>query len=186
MDYKKLIEGIDFNALSHIKDLVYKNKNNITKEYVDGKVDEITYYKATSILTSQSRSPLWEKAFIAKNNAKKVSASLGKGDLFLDSKYFEYKISGANLGNELHIVQIRIWQNVGYIIQYVCADFSIITFELTHEEMKREIETLKMSAAHGTKEANEENGNIEYRVTLKPNSKDFKRWLRLYKTEKYK
>lgn len=186
MEYKKLMEKLDFNHIREMNDFVYKNKKHLKNEYIKGNIPSSDYFKITSLLSSQSRSPLWEASFIGKNGGKKIPSSKGKGDLYLNGKYYEHKISGVNAGNLLHMVQIRLWQNVDYIIQFIDDDFNVITFELTHNEMERELKLLKASAAHGTKKANLGNENIEYRASIDPDSDDFKRWINNYKTDKYK
>ena len=185
MKYRELIEKIDFEAIKEAKEYVYENKENISADYAKGNLPSPEYFKITSLLTSQSRSPLWEKAFIMKSGAEKVDAKDNKGDFLLNGIYYEYKISGPNKGDLLHMVQVRLWQNVSYIIQYVDPNFELVTFELTHEQMEDELKRMNATAAHGTAEANKNNENVEFRTTIAPDSEDMKRWMANYKTDKY-
>lgn len=185
MPYKDQINNVNFKELIQIYDVIYKYKNAILKDFLNDKLNNQEFYSYTSLLTPQSRSPLWEKAFICKINAKKIPASAGKGDLLWENKYYEYKVSGLNAENMLHVVQIRIWQDVNYIIQYISKDFEVYTFMLTHSEMVDEIKQTGATAAHGTKKANISNKNIEYRFTIKKDSVSWKRWVKKYKTNLY-
>jgi len=186
MKLEDILKKIDFYALNEAQEYVYKNKKELMEKFIDSKIPSKTFYKATSILSSQSRSPAWEKAFILKNNAEKISSSLGKGDLLHKKIYYEYKISGRNVDKAIHVVQVRMWQNVSYIIQYITDYFDIITFKLSHDQMNDELEILKATAAHGTKKANKDNENIEYRFTIHKESKHMDRWVSKYKTNEFK
>lgn len=186
MPYKKQLNKVNFQELIEIYDVIYQYKEAILKDFLDYKLDNKEFYSYTSLLTPQSRSPLWEKAFINKIGAKKVSASQGKGDFTWNNEFFEYKVSGLNAENMLHVVQIRVWQNVKYIIQYISKDFEVYTFMLSHDEMIEEIKKNGASAAHGTKNANKDNKNIEYRFTIKKHSESWNRWVKKYKTNLYK
>ena len=87
---------------------------------------------------------------------------------------YEYKSSGYNQDNSVHMLQIRPWQNCDYIVQSI-SDNGAITYVLTHSEMK----LLKASRAHGTKVLRN-NENIEFRMTLKIDSDDWQRWINNY------
>ena len=137
-------------------------------------ISEREFYKISSLLSPQSRSPMWEKYFIGKHDCEKVSRNEERGDLKKDGRYYEYKSSGYNQDNSVHIVQIRPWQECDYIIQSI-SDDGAITFVLTHAEMMLEMEKLKAARAHGTK-ALVNNENIEYRMTLNIDSADWNRW----------
>ncbi len=168
------------------------NKVNIVKPYImdlvdNGAISERDFYTLSSFLTPQSRSPLWQNYFINKVGADKVKATDNRGDFLWNSKHYEYKISGFNKDNHLHIVQVRIWQNCDYVIQYVSPDYNPpITFILEHKQMADELNMLKASSAHGTKKANIDNRNIELRCSLKYKSKDWGRWQDCYKKEIFK
>ena len=141
-------------------------------------ISEQEFYKISSILTPQSRSPMWERYFIEKHNCKKVNKKDERGDFKKNGRYYEYKSSGYNQDNSVHIVQIRPWQECDYIIQSI-SDDGATTFVLTHAEMMLEMEKLKAARAHGTQTL-VNNENIEYRMTLNKDSAGWNRWINNY------
>ena len=144
-------------------------------------ISEQDFYKISSVLTPQLRSPLWQNYFIKKHDCEKVNKDVDRGDFKKNGRYYEYKSSGYNQNNAVNIVQIRPWQDCDYIIQSI-SDDGATTFVLTHTEMKLEMEKLKASRAHGT-QALVNNENIEYRMTLKRDSAHWNRWINNYHKE---
>lgn len=171
--------------LAHIHDVrkvidkVYFIKDDLIELTLSGSIAEIDFYHITSLLTPQSRSPLWEKFYIKKHNATKISAQTNKGDFMLNETAYEYKASGFNVNDALHVVQIRVWQECDYIVQSIQYD-KVYTFRLTHAQMEKEIKLCKASSAHGTLESNKNNQNVEMRFTIYFGSEDWKRWLSRY------
>ena len=143
------------------------------------KLSESNMYKITSTLKPQSRSAIWQNYFIAKHKCKKIQATKDAGDFEKDSKNYEYKASGFNEDGHLHVVQIRLWQNCDYIIQSI-SDKKVITFLLSHNNMKEEVNLCKASSAHGTKATNKKKSNIERRFTVKQDTEDWERWVKKY------
>ena len=141
-------------------------------------ISEQDFYKISSVLSTQSRSPLWENYFIKKYDCERVSKDEDRGDFKKNDRYYEYKSSGYNQANSVHMLQIRPWQDCDYIIQSI-SDDRATTFVLTHAEMMLEMKNLKAARAHGTK-ALVNNENIEYRMTLKRDSADWNRWIANY------
>lgn len=141
-------------------------------------ISEQEFYKISSMLTPQSRSPMWEKYFIEKHSCEKVNKKEERGDFKKNGRYYEYKSSGYNQDNSVHIVQIRPWQECDYIIQSI-SDNGATTFVLTHAEMMLEMKKLKAARAHGT-QVLVNNENIEYRMTLNIDSADWNRWINNY------
>ena len=181
MDLLKRVRDILDNSIENILEViqfVYENKDSICDLALNKDLSENDFYKITSILTSQSRSPLWERYYILKNNFKKLKSTLGRGDLIMDDKYCEYKISGFNATNTLNIVQIRLHHNCDYIIEYVHFDKKY-SFMLTHKQMEKECSLIGTSA-HGTKKHNEKNKNIEYRISIQYDSDIWNRWVTDY------
>ena len=74
-------------------------------------ISEQDFYKISSVLSTQSRSPLWENYFIKKHDCEKVSKDEDRGDFKKNSTYYEYKSSGYNQDNSVNILQIRPWQD---------------------------------------------------------------------------
>ena len=163
--------------------IVLNSVASIRDELIDltlGKViSEQDFYKISSVLTPQSRSPMWQNYFIEKYDCEKVSKNEDRGDLKKNGIYYEYKGSGYNLGNSVNVVQIRPWQDCDYIIQAI-SDDGATTFVLTHEEMMLEMDDLNASVAHGTITVVADNTKIEYRMTLNIDSDDWDRWIKNY------
>ena len=157
----------------------YSIRNNLIDLALSGDITENEFYKISSLLAPQSRSPLWENYFRTKQGCKKVHKNKNRGDFEKDGKFYEYKASGYSADNAVNIVQIRLWQNCDYVVQYI-SDDGVNTFVLTHSEMAAETEKLNASSAHGTKEVTEDSRYVELRMTLKPGTEDWQRWLTLY------
>jgi len=158
----------------------YKIRTELIQLALEGSITELEFYNITSVLTPQSRSPLWEKYYIQKRGANKLKAQENKGDFILDGKAYEYKASGFNQTGNINIVQLRSWQQCDYIIQYITPD-KVFTFRLTHAQMEKELSLCKASSAHGTPIANLNNETIEFRFTVEVGGKNWKRWLSRYR-----
>jgi hypothetical protein len=128
-----------------------------------------------------------EKRIIKENKLEKVSSAKGLGD-FIDSMgdYWEVKVSlVTHADSKIDIVQIRPWQQVKYML--VAFDLfnkpnTSYVFHLSKADMERELKLLKATSAHGTKQANKGNANVEYRFSLNPTPTDehFSRWCKNY------
>ena len=178
MNQKELNETISF-ILDNIDSsrIVMNSVASIRHQLIDLTIEEQViseqdFYKISSVLSTQSRSPLWENYFIKKHDCERVNKSEDRGDFKKNDKYYEYKSSGYNLRNSVHLLQIRPWQDCDYIIQSI-SDDGETTFVLTHAEMMLEMERLKASAAHGTKEVVADNKKIEYMMTVERDSADW-------------
>ncbi len=143
-------------------------------------ISEHDFYKISSVLSTQSRSPLWENYFIKKHDCERVNKNEDRGDFEKNGRYYEYKSSGSNQNNSVNILQIRPWQDCDYIIQSI-SDDRATTFVLTHAEMMLEMERLKASPIHGTSKALEDNKTIEYGMRVKRGSADWDRWINSYR-----
>lgn len=188
MNWKELNETISF-ILENIDNsrIVLNSVASIRDQLIDltlekQEISEQDFYKISSVLSTQSRSPLWENYFIKKHDCERVSKNEDRGDFKKNGKYYEYKSSGYNLANSVHILQIRPWQNCDYIIQSV-SDDGATTFVLTHAEMMLEMKKLKASPAHGTRKALEDNTTIEYMMSVERDSADWDRWINNYYKE---
>ena len=184
MEIKKTISFI----LDNIDNsrIVLNSVANIRGELInltfEQEISEQDFYKISSVLSTQSRSPLWENYFIKKHDCEKVKRKEDRGDFKKNGRYYEYKSSGYNLANSVHLLQIRPWQDCDYIIQSI-SDDGPTTFVLTHAEMMLEMERLKASPAHGTKEVVADNKKIEYMMTVERGSADWDRWINNYRKE---
>ena len=186
MNRKELNETISFildniDESRKVKDRTESIKDKLIDLTLGKVITEQEFYRISSVLLSQSRSPLWENYFIKKHDCERVNKSEDRGDFKKNGRYYEYKSSGYNQNNSVNMIQIRLWQDCDYIIQWI-SDDGATTFVLTHAEMMLEMEKLKASRAHGTR-ALVNNENIEYRMTVKRNSADWDRWINDYHKE---
>ena len=181
---KKDIQYIlkNLEKVQKVKQLAFSLRKSLIDLTIENKITEKTFYKITSLLSPQSRSIIWQNYYIKKNDCIKVAVNKDRGDFIKNEEYFEYKASGFNSDNSLHIVQIREWQNCSYIIQSIENTGKVWTFKLTADEMKREVTLCKASVAHGTKTSNIKNKNIEKRMTIKKDDRSWLRWKKKYLT----
>lgn len=177
---RDILDNIDDSR--KLRDNAVSIKDKLIDLTLGQEISEQDFYKISSILTPQSRSPLWEKYFIRKHDCKKVNKNEDSGDLKKNGRYYEYKCSGYNQNNSVNILQIRPWQDCDYIIQWI-SDDGATTFVLTHAEMKLEMKNLKARPAHGTKTALEDNRNVEFGMRVKIGSEHWNRWINNYHKE---
>lgn len=180
-----------------ISDLEIKNflerRHQISKNKKWGfDLEEKEFIKGMVLLNPQSYGSRIEKYIQTKLDWEKINASLNEGDLKSKSdKNLELKASILTPNNNnLNLVQIRLFHDVDY---YLCIAYDLrnlpeykkYMFLLTHDEM--ELETKTACAAHGTKDSNLLNENIELRMSLvcEENNEVFKRWKKLYLVENY-
>ncbi len=176
-----VLENIDnsrivLNSVARIRDQLI----DLTLEKKE--ISELDFYKISSVLSTQARSPLWENYFIKKHDCQRVNKSEDRGDFKKNGRFYEYKSSGYNLSNSVHLLQIRPWQDCDYIIESI-SDDGATTFVLTHAEMMLEMKRLKASPAHGTKEVVADNTKIEYMMTVERGSIDWDRWINNYRKD---
>ena len=175
-----ILDNIDHSR--RVKNRAVSIKDELIDLTLRREISEQDFYKISSVLTPQSRSPLWENYFIQKHGCERVNKNEDRGDLKKNDKYYEYKCSGYNQNNAVNILQIRPWQKCDYIIQRI-SDDGAITFVLTRAEIKLEMKNLKARPAHGTKTALEDNRNVEFGMRLKIGSADWDRWISNYRKE---
>ena len=184
IELKKTISYIldNIDESRKVKNCAFSIRKKLIDLTLEQVISEQDFYKISSVLTPQSRSPLWEKYFIKKHDCEKVNKNDDRGDFKKNGTYYEYKSSGYNQTNSVNMVQIRPWQDCDYIIQSI-SDDGATTFVLTHADMMLEMKELKATRAHGTKKALVDNENIEYRMTLKKDSAHWDRWISNYYKE---
>lgn len=155
--------------------------------------DAVLFYTIISTLNAQTKAPLGEKFLCNKLKLKRVQPSENRGDARdSNNKYYEFKNSFTNKGNNLNLRQIRLWQDIDY---YYCVfinednlDDSLF-FVLTKEQMMEEIILCNAGYTHGTIEANLNNVNKEYSITLpiyNDNNSNTKRWKEKYLSQEFK
>jgi len=152
-------------------------------------VSEKEYIKGMSLLNPQSYGARIEKRIMTDLGAEKIKASDGEGDIRLNGKNVEVKISLLTPVNQsLNMVQIRLFHNVDF---YLCIGYDIrditnyekYVFLLTHDQMEKECE--RACAAHGTKSVNEINKNVELRLQVDcvEGNETFERWKDQYRID---
>ncbi|RKU29707.1 hypothetical protein C6499_07960, partial [Candidatus Poribacteria bacterium] len=125
-----ILENIDSSRI--VMDSVASIRDKLINLTIEEQIiSEQDFYKISSVLLTQSRSPLWENYFIKKHDCERVSKNENRGDLKKNGGYYEYKSSGYNQNNSVNILQIRPWQDCDYIIQSI-SDDGATTFVLTH------------------------------------------------------
>ena len=162
-----------------VRRAAYQVKPRLIGLALENAITEEDFYRVSSLLTPQARSPLWEKYFIRRHNCRKVAAKSDSGDFEKDGVHYEYKASGYNQDDAVHLVQIRLWQGCDYVVQSV-SDAGAASLVLTHAEMEREVEWCGGTSAHGTRTAVANNQNVELRMTLRKDGEHWTRWLKKY------
>ena len=184
IELKKTIRDIldNIDKSRRLKESIESVKDELINLTLGQEISERDFYKISSVLTPQSRSPLWENYFIEKYDCERVNKNENRGDFKKNGRYYEYKCSGDNQNNSVNILQIRPWHDCDYIIQSI-SDDRATTFVLTHAEMMLEMKKLKASPTHGTPKALEDNKTIEYGIRVKRGSVDWDRWINDYRKE---
>ena len=175
-----ILDSIDKSR--RLKESVESVKDELIDLTFEQEISEQDFYKISSVLSTQSRSPLWENYFIKKHGCERVKRNEDRGDFKKNGIYYEYKSSGDNQNNSVNILQIRPSQDCDYIIQSI-SDDRATTFVLKHAEMMLEMERLKATPVHGTPKALEDNKTIEYGIRVKRGSADWDRWISTYRKE---
>lgn len=149
------------------------------------------FYSSISNLTAQSKAPLGEKFLCYQLNYKRISANKNSGDAIDDNgNIYEFKNSFTNKGNNLNIRQIRLWQPIDYYYCIYIDEEKIensLFFVLNKEQMIEEV-ALCGGYTHGTIEANRNNQNKEYSITISVKGKNEKldRWKEKYLSNELK
>lgn len=175
-----------------IEKILHEDENLHPNTPIEFSKNAFLYYTATASLTAQAKAPMGEKFLCNILGMERVSSREGRGDA-VDSKglYYEFKNSFTNQAENLNIRQIRLWQNVDFYyciyINEVELDKSLF-FVLSKEEMIEEV-ALCGGFTHGTVEANKNNVNNEYSITIpvyKEKNEKTKRWKQKYLSEELK
>lgn len=112
-----------------------------------------------------------------------IAASENRGDAKADGRFFELKTSTTNVRYGANFRQIRPWQKVDYYIcSYVNEDdlSKSHCWKLTKKQMLSEIAE-RGTASHGTHDANETNGHVEYSISFQIDSDACDEWDRKYR-----
>lgn len=182
-----MIEDAVIAELLARRDVISKNKkwgfDLPEKEFIKGMV----------CLNPQSYGARIETYIKERLGFTKVKAKDNRGDIMnsVANLFYEVKISLLTLSNSaLNLVQIRLWQENDY---YLCVAYDLrdisnyrkYIFLLTHDEMEKECE--RANAAHGTSVSNNNNKNVELRLSINcdENNDTFDKWKENYLIDDY-
>lgn len=158
---------------------ILKEQTKIKKQQKSENPDAYVHWDDFILLCYNTRTPqsygaLIEKRIIQKNGLRKLKSELNIGDAEENGLYKEIKISISSDDNKptFNIVQIRPHANIfSYLIWFIEIDKDCMIINHTFEVPKEDIMNIPgVGGAHGTKESNVNQKNIEYRVTVKKNS----------------
>jgi hypothetical protein len=129
-------------------------------------------------LTPQSYGAQINNEIIKRTGMKKVKSNEDKGDCKINEKYSEIKISYLSTSINWNLIQLRPHQKFEYYI-FMLVDninnYNIIFIVIYKEDVNK----FNIRAIHGTKKANENNVNIEYKLVINHNSNEYKQLLEL-------
>lgn len=176
-----MITDIEFDELMELRKTISENRN------WGENLSDKDFIKGMYLLNPQSYGARIEKRIQQILGFGKNKAKDNCGDLLSNSgKNVEVKVSILSpVNNALNLVQIRPFHNIDYYlcVAYDCRDmksFKTYIFLLSHDEMKQECKSA--SAAHGTATVNEENSNVELRLSIicEDNNELFNQWKAKY------
>jgi hypothetical protein len=100
-----------------------------------------------------------------------ISSRLNKGDFIYKDTFGEFKVTYLDQDLNYHITHIRQWQKFKYyLIMFIdCENDFTPEFYFVPKNI---INKFKLGNMVGTKEANEDNHNVDLRVTIKKGSAD--------------
>jgi len=171
------------SVLNTIKD------KNVAIEECD---NAFLFYSTIAPFSAQKKAPLGEKFLCHKLNYQRIAASKNMGDAIdQDGTIYEFKNSFTNQNQNLNIRQIRLWQPIDFYYCFYINEKDLdksIFFELTKDQMIEEV-AICGGYTHGTIEANKDNVNREYSITIpiyNDNNEKTKRWKEKYLSEDLK
>ena len=178
---RELLNGA--HAVRKHRERVYEIRERLVPLALENRISEKMFYTLATLLKSQAYSAILKNYFIAKVGAEKTKARSGKGDLVWNKIHYIYKVSAFNENKALHAVQVRLQQKCDYIIQYTDEKhLPPVTFRLTRERMKKELELCNASSAHGTMGPNRASMmERELRFTIDTYGNNWRRWTENYK-----
>jgi hypothetical protein len=150
-----------------------KNKFNKSKD-IDTNQDLMDYIlDCYTTLNPCSYGARIQKYVCNRMKLKTVSPRLNVGDFIYKDTFGEFKMTYLGQGLEYHITHIRQWQKFKYyLIMFIdCENDFTPEFYFIPKNI---INKFKLSNMVGTKEANEDNHNVDLRTTIKKGSKEHK------------
>ena len=155
-----------------------------TKNIVDEKLSFENFLGACYVkCVPQSYGPKIEKRIKNDFNFNKIPQKKNEGDLLV-TESTKFEIFNFNVGEKIefkmsyftgeswNLLQIRPYQKFEYYLFLLINPFEKCKqdwYVIKKQDLENEF---KLGGCHGTKESNEKNENIEYRLTIKENSID--------------
>ena len=125
-------------------------------------------------LTPQSYGGKINKRIIKEINALSVSPRLDKGDCITkNGKFIEIKASFLSTTETWNFIQIRPHQKIDYYIFLIIDNINSFTEKLIIID-ENDITKFKLHSIHGTKTSNVDNKNIEYKITIRRDSDEYR------------
>lgn len=130
------------------------------------------------ILTPQSYGAKINKEIVERGGFEKVKPKDDQGDCAKNGKFAEIKASYLSTTNSWNLIQLRPYQNFDYYIFLLIDNLDNFTpyFFVLH---KSDLDYFQVRSIHGTEESNKDNQNIEYKLTVYRESKEFELLSRL-------
>jgi len=152
----------------------------------DGSINYV--FKRLSLLSSQMYGPRAEKYLIERLGVIKVPSLEDRGDFKTKrGAYFENKISYPSITGTFNFLQFRPHQKLdGCLLTAIdkVNGYKPYFFLLSKEQAVYELDRLG-GLCHLNKESALLNTNIEYRITLDPNTGNWNRWINNYSVEDF-
>lgn len=182
---KKILQDLFVEKKHIVAEILNNNKWGFDKDWE-------SFIYGLAFTNPQTYGQRVQNRTILELNATSVPSSIGRGDyLNKNGRYVEMKTSLLTDSSSLmNVVQIRPWQETDYHVALVDMrqdKVKTYSFMLTKEQMKKELTLLSNegTSAHGTKNINLKNKNIEKRFSINPSLEDenFQRWLSNYQVD---
>lgn len=173
----------------------HKQKKIVKSQYshpdwgLDLTLEELALISAT-YPSAQQYGPKFEKWINTYCGWEKINSKLGEGDSKIVSVNGQILRAEQKWGIRTDVgpggLQHRLWQPIdyylyGHVDDSVSENITVDIYLLSKEQVIAESKILKVSATHGTKDANILNENIEYSMGVGYGSSDHQRWKDKYK-----
>tara|TARA_R110002012_G_scaffold48512_6_gene126273 strand:- start:1374 stop:1931 length:558 start_codon:yes stop_codon:yes gene_type:complete len=137
-------------------------KNNEPKDFED-------FLICCKLFTKpQSYGTKIQNRWIKDNGYHKINSSKNRGDYKDINLYVEFKVSYF-LDNQWNLLQLRPYQKIDrYDIMLIDKNYKYKLYQIPKKQMDRLLKEYGY-VAHGTKDSNIENKNLEYRISIKEN-----------------
>ena len=154
------------DKISFLKEQEHKKKYLVPSDDFEEFLIDCKIY-----LNSQSYGIKIQNRWREINKYKKVKSSEDRGDYKDGSTYAEFKVSYFSDG-KWSLLQLRPYQPVDrydiLLVELGNTNMNYTIYKIPKDKMKYLIDRYG-ETAHGTKQSNLDNNNIEYRITIKKN-----------------